>query len=54
MARTIVSIPDELLEQSRIEALKRKISFAQLVREQLVKYFEEAKGYDTDGVEGKV
>ena len=41
MAKTSIAIPDELLEKAKIEAVKRKISFAELVREQLERYFEE-------------
>ena len=40
MAKTSIAIPDELLEKAKIEAVKRKISFAELVREQLERYFE--------------
>lgn len=41
MAKVTISLPDVLLEKARIEAIKRKLSFSELVREQLRKYFKE-------------
>lgn len=33
------SIDDELIEQAKIEAIKRKISVAKLIEELLIEYF---------------
>lgn len=40
------SIDDKLIEQAKIEAIKRKISVAALIEELLTKYFDEKADND--------